>query len=608
MEKILITVLLFISPFQFGQYKGWSNYTKDSRVLCSYFDGDITWIGTSGSLIKYNRLTDSIEYLDKTNSGLPSNFINCITIDQLGNKWIGTDQGLVKYENKTWKVYNQLNSIIPWPEISCLTSDRNGNIWVGTIKGLVKYNGSDWTLYDEYNSGLGRNTVNCIMIDSNKLMWIGTDEGIKIFNGELWKSFSFKDNINSIISIQEDKDGNIFLGTLGGRNVIKSDKKRFSTIDLPFDKFDDFTVWTIAIDSFNNKWFGTTKGLVQYDNLTSSIYKSDYQSIPDSNFNYIAIGDDDRRKIISTDKEIFLYETDYVKKINVSNSGMPVKNLYEIVFDKNGNKWFGMDNGLIKFNGAEWERFVISDPNISFSNILCLSIDAKENIWMGTDCGLIKFNGIDWKLFNTKNSKLPNNYIHDIEIENNQNIWIATNGGVARFYENKWTVFSKTKSKLISDFISSLVIDNSNNKWILTEKGLMNYDGIKWKFIKNSKLQDNFNNSVVIDSMGNIWIGSESGELFKYDGKNWESFNPSQSGLSFESLAGELEVDKSGRIWIQLPYGEGLLCFNGSTWNLYDKNNSGLPDNWIHSIGIDKDGAIWMFTNGGLSKFTPPDL
>src|SRR6185295_10049849 len=77
-----------------------------------------------------------------------SNTVHCITVDSQNRKWVGTNWGLVIYDDATWTIDTIGNSGIPDNGIRCITFDPSGNAWIGTFNsGVVKYDGTTWTTY-----------------------------------------------------------------------------------------------------------------------------------------------------------------------------------------------------------------------------------------------------------------------------------------------------------------------------------------------------------------------------------------------------------------------------------------------------------------------------
>jgi len=107
-----------------------------------------------------------------------------ITIDNDGNKWIGTwGGGLAKFDGVNWVVYNTSNSGLPENFVMTITIDNDGNKWIGTWGGgLAKFDGVNWVVYNTSNSGLPENQINAIYIDIYGNKWIGTNgRGVAVY-------------------------------------------------------------------------------------------------------------------------------------------------------------------------------------------------------------------------------------------------------------------------------------------------------------------------------------------------------------------------------------------------------------------------------------------
>lgn len=106
MKKILLSLLAFFSV-ALAQNPMWVNYT-DSKIITSIQrEGDNIWVGTTGGWMKLNKKTSNVILFNKSNSGLPDNWVTAVAIDNSGNKWIGTYYGgLAKYDGSSWIVYN----------------------------------------------------------------------------------------------------------------------------------------------------------------------------------------------------------------------------------------------------------------------------------------------------------------------------------------------------------------------------------------------------------------------------------------------------------------------------------------------------------------------
>jgi len=131
-----------------SQNPEWLNYTNGDEIQTMVRDGDYIWVGTGrGGLVKIDRLSGISLFWRKLNSGLPSNSIRSIVIDASDNKWIGTEEGLAKFDGVNWTVYNTSNSGLPSNSVSSIIIDASDNKWIGTGAGLAKFDDINWEIF-----------------------------------------------------------------------------------------------------------------------------------------------------------------------------------------------------------------------------------------------------------------------------------------------------------------------------------------------------------------------------------------------------------------------------------------------------------------------------
>jgi ligand-binding sensor domain-containing protein len=180
-QAIISLILIFFSTnFLLSQTVEWIVYNVDGKYInCLFQEGDYLWVGTNGGgLVKFNKSTSEFIVYGKWNSKLPDNRVSAIAIDGQGNKWIGTDGGLVMFDGVNWIVYNVRSSGLPSNSVRAISIDGVGNKWIGTWGGgLAKFDGVNWTTYNTSNSGLPDNYVQAIAIDKQGNKWIGTNVG-----------------------------------------------------------------------------------------------------------------------------------------------------------------------------------------------------------------------------------------------------------------------------------------------------------------------------------------------------------------------------------------------------------------------------------------------
>ncbi|MBA4406456.1 hypothetical protein C0389_04200 [bacterium] len=155
-------------------------------------------------------------------------------------------------------------------------------------------------------------------------------------------------------------------------------------------------------------------------------------------------------------------------------------------------------------------------------------------------------------------------------------------------------------SKIFSDELSKVVVDKYNNKWIGTiAHGLIKFDGKNWTSYENSNiLNSNIITDMIIDSKERMWVGTPEG-LSVFNGVTWQSYDDKLPSLTVTAL----EEDPFGNIWIGTN--NGLVKYNNSSFQLFNKGNSGLPENIITCITFAKNGDLWLGTSQyGVVEFS----
>jgi len=122
---------------------------------------------------------------------------------------------------------------------------------------------------------------------------------------------------------------------------------------------------------------------------------------------------------------------------------------------------------------------------------------------------------------------------------------------------------------------------------------------------ENSGLPHNQVTSIAIDAEGNKWFGTFYGEVVKFDNANWTVYNSTNSGLPGEYRISSIAIDAQDNKWFgasftpNLGTGGGLVKFDNTNWTIYNRSNSGLPNNTVTAIAIDSLGNKWIGTRGG---------
>src|SRR5258706_6324818 len=367
--------------------------------------------------------TEVIQTIDDTYS-LSNNVVNTLHVDSINNLWVGTANGLNRYEPGKGFIhyYNDptFSKSLSKNHIASMYEDRSGTLWIGTADGGVNIYDRQSDLFTYYRhdpqdaNTISDSTIYPIFVDSQGYAWLGTGNGLNRFNWETKRVVRYQNNpqdpnsigSNDITSISEDQNGILWIGTSNGL-------ERFDQNSITFTHFlndeqdsgslSSNSVYVVFIDRQNTVWVGTNTGLDRLDRGTNK-----------------------------------LIHYTYLQNDPTSISGMLVYSIFE---DKAGNLWVGtIDSGLNRFdyNTGEFTRYRHSPQDktsINNDSIMDIYQDSKNRLWFGTDGGGLNLYHPETNSFSyyVEKNGLPNGAVYGILEDEVADLWLSTNFGISRF-------------------------------------------------------------------------------------------------------------------------------------------------------------------------------
>jgi len=424
--------------------------------------------------------------------------------------------------------------------VLALAIDIKGNKWFGTTKGLAKLDGKDWTVYNARNSELRDDYILSLNIDKHGNIWIGTLKGgLAKFDGDNWKVYKrwdFKLKDECITCIYFDVQGNKWIGTCKG-GLAKFDGLNWTAYNVDNTAHLENVVkclvntkiLCLASNSENNVWIGTSdSGLVKFNGVDCMVY-------------------------------------------NKHNSGLPRNYVWDIATDKEGNIWIACGNGgLARFDGENWSVYSTEQYrslySFDFGIFQIFGFDKKGWIWIETDKGLAYLLYPHSSFFNFLDT--PKSWLHMVgTIDLLGNLWI---GSIHSLWElNTSKNYNKDNSGMPGGHVKALSVDSQNNLWIGTNNGLVKFNGQKWNNYNsnNSGLPNNEINSIAIDAKDILWIGTERGGMARFDGHEWTVYDKDNSELPSNRID-VIVIDALGNKWIDagilVTYQKGGVIFSSS--------------------------------------------
>ncbi|MES2765016.1 MAG: two-component regulator propeller domain-containing protein [Bacteroidota bacterium] len=285
-------------------------------------------------------------------TGLPTSNIVAVATAEDSTVWVGTSQGLSRFDGKNWKLFNKSITGKPTDNITCLLY-HNGILWVGTpANGLLRYDGNQWLQYNEGNSDIPGNKIIAIDADNTNNIWIAASKGVGRLSNGLWWAHSLDSMhiISAITSITAKTPLNIAVGTQQNGVV----RLRGS----------------------------------QWEKISTNIYSTNA---------ILSVASRDSTLWLGTDfRGIFKYTTGNSGTFfNESNSVLPSNYVQLLKFDKDGRLWIGAGKGDIlgglAYNiGSVWKSYVTTNSKLPDNIVQAIDVDNRGYAWIGTRKGLAR--------------------------------------------------------------------------------------------------------------------------------------------------------------------------------------------------------------------------
>lgn len=531
--------------------------------------------------------------------GISQSTIDVMFQDSKGYIWLGTNDGLNKYNGYEFKVYDYEDgeNSISNSHVTDITEDSQGNIWITTIDGVNKLNPSTDEIknYTKENKLINSNNATEVILTKDNKILVSTDEGLSIYDeksDKFKKVLGLKDGLKCqfIYSIDEDNEGNIWLGTKKG--VFKASKdfkilKEFSS-GYKESSLGEGDIYTVYYDNGGYVWAGSSN----------------------SGLSKINIGND----------EVTRYKNDLSNSKSIPNS-----NIEAITKDSKGNIWIGTSDGLARYNKENdnfdvYQHKIYDKNSLVNNNIKSLMEDSTGLIWVGTYSGISIFDKDSkinhYKAGLDKEYLLNENIVHGIYEDEEDYLWVGTNSNGVNIIDRKNNTSKYLNSSTDKAFKSNSVNDvtgKGNIVYIATDDGLIKIDKAK-NTLRNYDVEDGLVDEkikdVFIDSKGYLWIGTADG-LSILDTKTDEFIDINKyinAGKVQNKYIRHIYEDSEGNYFLGFLKQEGLCMINPKEKTIkqykYNKNDkNSLSNNHVRYINEDSKGNIWIGTSYGLNKF-----
>ncbi|WP_282117305.1 ligand-binding sensor domain-containing protein [Cellulophaga baltica] len=559
------------------------------------------WIGTRNGLNKYDGKSFEIyeQAVDST-TGLTNGYIEDIYEDDDRQLYIGTVQGLNIYQR-------EMDVLKPYPffgegkkialEHFYSITKSSDILWLGTTTSLFKYHTTTGDLkefvYQEGTPNILKNNyfVKIAGLDNqNTLVFIDND--IWLLDKELQIVSKFHEN-QRIRSVIQQNSTQFLIGLHNGEllelkiqpdHALKVERKKISN---------GYPILSLAIAPNGDYWMGSENdGLFIYSKNTKQLSNLKYDN---TNINSIS-----------------------------SNS------IWSI-YSSEGIMWLGPYKKGLSFFDPIYHKFehIKNQPfdsrSLNNNNINCFiqdKNDPTDHLWIGTDGGGLNYwdrSANSFKKYSLDNNTLNTNVVLSILQDKKNNVWLGSWGKgitILNLKNKHYEVLTKENSFLLSNNVFNLMMDSKDRIWIATFHGGLQVYNPDTKTHQNIPLTNSINNTnistittITEDKNGNIWVGTQISGLFKLTEINeeWQytSYNSQEpEHLMSNDFINAIVEDSKGTLWVGTQ--AGLNKYNASTGYFQAiTRKTGLKNDAVKGIIEDENHLLWLSTGFGIIQYNP---
>ncbi|MCP4220913.1 MAG: hypothetical protein GY765_40165, partial [bacterium] len=577
-------------------------------------DGYI-WLGTRDGLVRFDGSRFTVFNIDNTPE-LEDNVIRYLYEDPQGTLWIGTPNGGLSFlKNGAFKTfpaseYPALNGI------SCIISGDKGETWISTFKnGISRVEKGNFESFNT-GSGLPSDAVYTLETDIDGNLWMGTPKGLckRTPPGD-FVTYTKENGMQSdfVFSLQAQKDGGLWIG---GYNCLSFfDGKTFTHFDTS-ETISNPTIISLYLDSSQTLWLGTDGGgLARFKNGVFEVFGTE-QGLG-SGFIYSFMEDREGSMWLGTLDGGLLRLRDTKFTNFTVREGLTRDYVNCVYQDRAGTIWVGTELGADCFKNGTWSRGFPVSTVPAKSAVTSIVEDEKGYMWFGSGTGLHR-TGKSGTVSYTKARGLPDDYVVSLTVDGAGDIWVGTQKGPACFSNGRFYTAVGNEAPAAS-VVSSILEDRFGTIWVGTTTGLYRLrktlpeKNKPWDAQQVTGFPDNYIEAIVEDAEGVIFVGTHGG-VSRMERGRWTHFN-GRSGLVHDSVNCILE-DANENLWLAGRQGIAWVAkkelsefSQGKIEKIHPvfyNEQDGMKTRWCKRSGWkSRDGKLWFAGNKGVTMIHP---
>ena len=571
----------------------------DNRIRSFYEDHrGFLWVGTMNGLGRYDGYQFTLYSKNKAGTGLAGNWAYAVSEDSAHMVWIGTREGLSRFDpsRETFTNYrnspNQPTSLLS-NQINTLSFDVRGKLWIGTPEGLTVFDPRRQT-FRRFNQFPLNKAIGKLIRSAGDIMWVATAAGPVRYNvrTDTYTLYPLPLHANAygdrIWSLLEDH-GNLYLATAADGLLRLPYDARTQTYGA-FEPCTDFAgapqalrnteVFDLCKSPAGDLWLGTSQGLARIEGVDTP------------------------------GRRLRFYRHNPLNDQSLSNNSV-----YKVFIDRNNVLWCGTEHGISKLDlhllPFEFVSFIGPQGDDQVRSIAADS----QSVWLGTfKSGFYRYSLADGSTHNYQFTPGPTllNAHRAMLLAPPGELWLGTLAGTVRVPLARPTTFTL----LPGPAVFSLLTDTRHNRWVGTNRGLfkLTADSRQVAYPLNRTApptrDGEFVRAMYEDQHGRLWVGFENKGLYQLNTETGH-FTRIETDSRGEKLLGSTiyAISESPRnvLWASSESGLSRITIRpGGDYHIRNYTTSdGLPDQSVNSVQVDTVGNLWLGSIKGLVRYQP---
>ncbi len=531
--------------------------------------------------------------------GLPQDTIRAIAQTRDGYLWLGTDEGLARFDGYEFVRYTKDPHGLPGNSITALLASRDGGLWIGTSDGLTHYRDGAFTTYTK-RDGLADDVVTALAEDAGGSIWIAAGVVLSRFEHGKFTNYSTAElrPIEAVRAVAADTKGTVWIAGYGG---LVSFRGGHFTQALGPETFGSDIVTSLLADRHGNVWIGSSNGLRMRSPSGATRVFDARDGLPAPPVR--ALWEDrDGNLWAGTNGGLSRLENGRfaAPSLDAGRDRDWVRSLFE---DREGNLWVGMNSGLNRFRDDRFTMYGRTE-GLPSDEPLAVHQERAGQIWVGYhDSGLVAFSPGRYRVF-TKANGLPGDEIFSIRESRDGGLLIGTREGLSRMRNGRFTntvLADPLGRRLVFDALE----DTRGRLWAATPSGVHELTANPSKSVVPGGALLNSSSIVLCEGRGGeIWDGTYGEGLWRIAGAETRLFTTAD-GLGGDQIRA-LYQDPGGTLWIG-TFGGGLNAYRDGRFTRFTAGDGLLSDNVSH-IEDDGAGSLWLSTTRGICRIAKSQL